>query len=180
MEDDTTDMCDAFFEYDFGITPWGIFTTNLSDDGGAPSVYYSWEFGDGGTSSEFEPVHNYAMGGSYNVCLTVTTPTCSDTYCTIVDIASTIEDMFISELLITPNPARDLVQIQFYSASAESADLIVTDITGKQILSIPGQAIQAGINRIQLDTHTWNSGLYMFNIQTQNANAVSEKILVVH
>ena len=35
--DDTTD-CNAAFNYDFGITPWGIFTTNDSYDGGSGTV----------------------------------------------------------------------------------------------------------------------------------------------
>ncbi|GAB4495889.1 MAG: hypothetical protein OHK0019_26280 [Saprospiraceae bacterium] len=41
---------------------------NLSN--GATS--YSWAFGDGNTSNETNPVHTYAMGGTYNVTLTST------------------------------------------------------------------------------------------------------------
>ena len=33
---------------------------------------YLWNFGDGTTSTEFSPVHNYAAAGDYNVILTVT------------------------------------------------------------------------------------------------------------
>ncbi|MBL7764772.1 MAG: PKD domain-containing protein [Chitinophagaceae bacterium] len=33
---------------------------------------YSWNFGDGGTSSLPNPTHTYLNGGSYNVCLTIT------------------------------------------------------------------------------------------------------------
>jgi PKD repeat protein len=42
---------------------------------------YSWYFGDGGTSAEAYPYHEYTMTGLYNVCLTVSADTCSDTQC---------------------------------------------------------------------------------------------------
>ncbi|MEC9106790.1 MAG: PKD domain-containing protein, partial [Candidatus Neomarinimicrobiota bacterium] len=33
---------------------------------------YSWDFGDGGTSTEMSPSHTYAADGTYNVSLTAT------------------------------------------------------------------------------------------------------------
>lgn len=48
--------------------------TNRSTDGGggAGNLSYLWEFGDGQTSAEINPVHDYASGGPFNVKLTVT------------------------------------------------------------------------------------------------------------
>lgn len=40
--------------------------TNNSTTG----LYYNWSFGDGGTSSQNNPSHNYASSGTYVVCLT--------------------------------------------------------------------------------------------------------------
>ena len=39
---------------------------------GSGYITYSWDFGDGGTSTETNPVHTYAGDGSYNVTLTAT------------------------------------------------------------------------------------------------------------
>jgi PKD repeat protein len=50
---------------------------------GAP-VAYSWDFGDGGTSTSAFPHHVYSGYGFYNVCLTVTTANCTNTYCDII------------------------------------------------------------------------------------------------
>lgn len=49
---------------------------------------YSWDFGDGATSTEMYPYHNYNEEGSYEVCLTITDADglCSDTYCETVYI----------------------------------------------------------------------------------------------
>lgn len=43
--------------------------TNLS--GGAPPLQFLWDFGDGQTSSEREPAHQYANPGEYRISLTV-------------------------------------------------------------------------------------------------------------
>lgn len=45
------------------------------------SSTYNWDFGDGTTSSEISPSHQFAAEGSYYVCLTVTNFLCSSTYC---------------------------------------------------------------------------------------------------
>ncbi|GLU44907.1 hypothetical protein Musp01_25310, partial [Muricauda sp. NBRC 101325] len=44
--------------------------SNSTDDLGITS--YSWDFGDGGTSTEADPVHTYTAAGSYEASLTVT------------------------------------------------------------------------------------------------------------
>ena len=54
------------------------FTFTTSDltvtfiDNSTLAVSYSWDFGDGNSSSEVNPTHTYAMGGTYDVTLTTT------------------------------------------------------------------------------------------------------------
>jgi len=43
---------------------------NLSDVNGLDNVQYLWDFGDGNTSTVFEPLHSYAIDGVYEVTLT--------------------------------------------------------------------------------------------------------------
>jgi PKD repeat protein len=44
----------------------------------AGAVGYEWDFGDGSTSTEKEPVHTYETAGIYTVSLTVTNPNGED------------------------------------------------------------------------------------------------------
>jgi PKD repeat protein len=39
--------------------------------GVSPVVSWFWQFGDGGTSTLEDPIHNYAIPGAYKVCLTI-------------------------------------------------------------------------------------------------------------
>jgi len=62
---------------DQSIVPGGIITS------------WSWDFGDGSSSSASNPTHQYSTAGNYNVCLVITTSLgCIDTSCTIVSIQS--------------------------------------------------------------------------------------------
>jgi PKD repeat protein len=55
-----------------------IYFTDLST--GNPTNWL-WDFGDGGASSQQNPVHTYAMPGTYSVCLTITANTCTSMFC---------------------------------------------------------------------------------------------------
>ena len=59
-----TYTCDAFV-CDFD-------GSQSSDDEDGAAVRYSWDFGDGGTSDEAEPTHDFGSSGSRQVTLTVT------------------------------------------------------------------------------------------------------------
>jgi PKD repeat protein len=51
---------------------------------------WSWDFGDGDTSTAQNPHHTYASSGSYSACLTITdTAGCSSTLCQNINIAAT-------------------------------------------------------------------------------------------
>ena len=62
------------------------YTTGNVAFGGAfnlPGTTYAWDFGDGSTSTQHHPLHQYATPGAYYVCLTVTrTDTAGAVLCT--------------------------------------------------------------------------------------------------
>jgi PKD repeat protein len=61
------------------------FTSTSSGD----ITSYSWDFGDGETSTEQNPSHGYDMAGSYNVTLTVSNDFSSDTAVSQVQVMAT-------------------------------------------------------------------------------------------
>jgi PKD repeat protein len=55
------------------------------------ALTYSWDFGDGGTSTQKFPQHTYSADGTYNVCLIVTNSCGSDTICKPIKVNVTPE-----------------------------------------------------------------------------------------
>ncbi len=52
------------------------------------NLTYFWDFGDGSTSTQQNPIHIFANAGTYTVCLTISDSQtgCTDTYCSVVTI----------------------------------------------------------------------------------------------
>lgn len=50
---------------------------------------YAWDFGDGNTSTQANPIHFYTTPGTYTVCLTISNANCSDTYCYTITAGTT-------------------------------------------------------------------------------------------
>lgn len=64
------------------------FSSDISNSGNVTN--YSWDFGDGGTSSVANPTHGYGVSGVYTVMLTVTTAEgCQFTYSRVINIIVT-------------------------------------------------------------------------------------------
>ncbi|HKK63282.1 MAG TPA: PKD domain-containing protein, partial [Bacteroidales bacterium] len=62
------DVVSFFADFSFATEGFTVTFTNESKD----AASYSWDFGDGNTSTEENPVHTYAEEGSYDVVLTAT------------------------------------------------------------------------------------------------------------
>jgi len=57
------------------------------DNAPAPNAYYFWSFGDGQTSEETSPTHNYQTNGYYEVCLNAYVDEfCSESRCKFVQV----------------------------------------------------------------------------------------------
>lgn len=50
---------------------------------------YSWDFGDGTTSTQVSPTHTFSAPGTYNVCLTAASALCNNTRCEAVTVTGT-------------------------------------------------------------------------------------------
>lgn len=124
---------------------------------------YSWNFGDGNTSTDTNPVHTYASNGTYNVVLT--SKRCSgeiDTLLQTVVINSLSTKQLEGKLdvMIYPNPAQDFITI--------SSNQTLTPTY--RILNANGKLILKGEMNLEsktIDIRSLNNGIYF--IQFDNA-----------
>jgi len=91
---DTNQYCQAFFDYELipGLAPDVLFM-NLST-GNYDNLL--WDFGDGNTSIDPNPLHIYDFPGTYFVCLTIWNEggNCQDQYCQDVIVTVDCENWF--------------------------------------------------------------------------------------
>lgn len=121
-----------------------LFTNN---SGGAAT--YLWEFGDGTTSTEFNPTHSYATSGTFTVRLTAT-DSCgliSDSYSQTFGVVDAGEPTWLAGWRLFPNPNAGQFTLEWRGQAAEHLDFRLLDPLGKEIFrqtadAAPGEMSQ--------------------------------------
>jgi PKD repeat protein len=100
----------------------------FSSVGSENAASYAWDFGDGSTSTESDPLHTYAMGGSYTVSLTVTSADA------LTDTAT--QDVVVAEPAAVPTqgPAEVLPSGTF-SGHGDDVNAVAWNPDGQRIAS---------------------------------------------
>jgi PKD repeat protein len=153
----------------FSLTISGdtVFTHNLSSG----AVNWLWDFGDGQTSQQFEPVHVYPGPGTWQVKLKA----CNNCFCDSTAKTATITTTGITTAsanhpvisLLGPDP-NGVIRILNFS---EDGTLIFYDITGKVKASL---AVKSGIAQ----TSDLRQGLWIWKlVNTKNEEVESGKII---
>jgi PKD repeat protein len=79
--------CNANFSFQTGSNGT-VYFANTSTTNATGGVQYSWNFGNGQTSSQPNPNVTYATAGTYNVCLVMYANGCVDTVCKTVTVTN--------------------------------------------------------------------------------------------
>ncbi|XOV66958.1 MAG: PKD domain-containing protein [Fluviicola sp.] len=130
---------------------------------------YLWDFGDGNTSTDANPLHTYASNGTYNMTLTVTNE-CETADTTItVGIAVGIDELSKYDLLLYPNPTNGMIQ---WESTHVFDAVLIRDASGRVILQLndPPHA--------NIDLSGMKTGLYLFEFQSGKRNFVKKVHLV--
>ena len=137
-----------------------------------------WDFGDGSSSTERNPIHSYAVPGEYYVCLTVSNEYDSDTAChwVSVDTLLTATEPLSTggSVRLYPNPAREEVWLSFDETLTHPATWTVFDTVGRQVGAV---ALQPGKSRYHLFTGGLASGLYFWNLQSEGRILAAGKVV---
>ena len=148
------------------------------------SKSYLWYFRDGDSSLLNSPVHTYKGNGSYTVSLMVT----SSLNC-ISNFDSSIVINFTSisksepgafNFNIFPNPFTTNLSISYTISASQNVQLVLTDITGKQIAVIADENQNTGQHIYTLDPAKYNlpAGIYFLRMVAGNETAVQKIIRI--
>lgn len=150
----------------FAFTTSAGNTATFKDSSTGTISSWQWNFGDGDTSSLQNPVHTYALPGTYTVTLTVSNGTCTTTVTKTVTFTSGISgvqtELFNVEL--SPNPASDLVQMTLSgSPGSQQVQISIHSVDGRLVQrgtydATPGRAINLNVSELA-------NGLYLVKVE---------------
>lgn len=133
---------------------------------------YTWDFGDGGSSTVIQPCHMYIDTGTFTVTLIVINQCGSDTMTQEVRVTSPngVADALESlDLQCYPNPATQQVYLQLGSAlEGEEATFELMTLQGKTLHH--GRIIDSSPMALPLEGIV--SGMYMIRVRQDNRQAI--------
>ncbi|MDA0176940.1 M14 family zinc carboxypeptidase [Mesoflavibacter profundi] len=140
---------------------------------------YLWDFGDGNSSTDQNPVHTYMTSGEYTVTLTSTNPNCGNNQKseTINVTISTLglADVDVLDFKIYPNPFKSSITIQ--SETSNTLNIKLFDINGRLLIS--KEKITPINNKIELNyLETLQNGTYFMSIEDLISKTKSIKKLI--
>ena len=161
--------------FDISGTEGFIVFTNNSERADS----YLWNFGDGNTSTEENPIHDYAEPGDYTVTLT-TTNECgelTETTVIVVESVNAIEDLSsISSFDLFPNPTSGKFTLSLEGESREFIDVSILNILGQE-LELQRVDFGSGSINQEFDMSHLVDGVYLVRLQIDN-QAEYHKIIV--
>ncbi len=140
-----------------------------------PNLQYFWNFGDGGSSTLFNPQHTYASNGWFKISLRVvdiiTKCETSTVDSVLIDLNSSIKLNQMDELSykIYPNPISTQFTLEYELLENTKIKLELLDIIGRQIQVLLREDKQnAGKHYYKFDSSSLTSGIYFIRITTNN------------
>jgi hypothetical protein len=155
---------------------------------GTGTLSYAWSFGDGTSSTQQYPFHQYAVPGQYVICLTVTatsgTTTCSDTYCDSSSVQRMAAGFQMSQFNVIPqtvtgikkleqevglkafpNPIADELTVETTVINDSKLTYVLTDALGRMVSVGSLNNSKATINTSNLE-----KGFYSLSITNEKGN----------
>lgn len=138
-----------------------------------------WDFGDGNTSTQFNPTHTYQTGGNYTVTITAINGDCTDTFTINLTSVSVIENQQVASVSVFPNPVNSELQVVLNALNNGTATIRMMDATGRIVLN-EVHSIATGVQNIALNATAFQAGLYFLQVEMNNENVLATRIVVQH
>ncbi|WP_189356794.1 PKD domain-containing protein, partial [Arenibacter certesii] len=159
-----------------GIAPLTVSFDGSNSFDDIEIVGYLWDFKDGNTSEEINPVHIFEKPGTYRVELTVSDGFLKDTEVITITVKDKKEEEKM-KVIIAPNPARELARVYLLNAPTEVVKFIyIHDSTGRYINTIV--APQLVNDHYAVPIAMLHDGVYYITMVMESGKSLPVRLLV--
>ncbi len=141
-------------------------------DNSPVAVSWFWDFGDGVTSTQQNPIHLYGAIGTYTVTLTISDGTCSATTTQQVIITQVgLPQISNAKFLMFPNPANDYITIEFIAADKNIIMELVNTL-GQTALVEKLFPVEGNHFKTEINLKNMANGVYTLKIYTESNTVI--------
>jgi PKD repeat protein len=144
---------------------------------------WSWDFGDGNSSTEAQPVHSYTQPGTYVISLTGTSGDGCSAYVldTVQVTASDISHVFTAagvadRFLAVPNPVSGQLTVYLDTSSPTPVEIRVLDLTGRTV-KVDTTTARPGGSQAVIDMRDLPGGLYVLTVRMGSDSLYSQRLI---
>jgi large repetitive protein len=161
-------------EFNWVLSGEAVFFNNTSQFADS----YLWTFGDGISSTEFSPVHFYAVPGFYTATLAATNDCGTRTRTrTVNTLTIGMDDSEGTMPSLYPNPAHDLLYVVPGSGFSGEGMLEIHSIAGQRVMSVAVSTATAQ-GRIVLDVSGMGQGMYILTLHSASERSLARFTIV--
>ncbi|MEO1012606.1 MAG: PKD domain-containing protein [Bacteroidota bacterium] len=166
----------------FGDAPLSISFSGTASTDDVGIVGYSWDFGNGATSTEEEPTVTFEEPGEYTVTLTVEDAAGETDQATVpVEVIGDVAVEIGEEAIIVVNPPETefaRVVVMEMRSDVEVANIYLHDSVGRLVGVFDPQDVSVGANSYDIPIVTLRSEVYYVTLQMRGADAITLRLLV--
>lgn len=150
-------------------------TTNTFNfmDGSSGATSWLWNFGDGNTSTQQNPVHTYANGNAYTVTLTINGGSCTSTQIINGILGSNNPRNDRPMVTLMPNPASTSAELSLDKAAMEDLTVQISAVDGRTLQTA---TLKQGITAFTLNLEQLPSAIYIVSIYGLNFSEVRKLV----
>jgi hypothetical protein len=156
--------------------------TDLSS-GDVTDWEWTFEGGDPASSTEQNPMVTYNTPGSYDVTLTVSNLTSTNTFVQedyiTVDALSGIQYLTTEGFNVYPNPFDNFTNISLNIIESKNVSILVYDLIGKIVYESNEGFLNAGKHKLTLKAENLENGIYFIKVAV-GENVYSHKVSVIN
>lgn len=163
----------VLFRYDLEDTLFPLQVTFTDASSYLPTAWH-WSFGDGTTSQDTNPIHNYTAPGLYTVCLIASNVYSADTFCcqVMVGTSSLHELPVLPQAKVLPNPFSNTVMIRLPAFVGVEPRFVLTDLYGRTIVCLQLNDFETPVTLSGLPDGIYVWQLFWNGVQTQHGKLI--------
>ncbi|MBK6619544.1 MAG: PKD domain-containing protein [Saprospirales bacterium] len=145
-------------------------------DGSSGATSWLWDFGDGNTSSEQNPVHTYGVDGEYVITLSVSNGICEHSISQSIDIAvSAFENFGLTTFTLTPSISSGLFTLTVSLRRAADLEISMVNTQGQIVHKM--ERLQTAYLQDEVNLAGMAPGVYFVQLTAEGEKAVRKLVL---